>query len=251
MSTEQTTSLQVAPREGAFSTAPAFEHAQMVAKALASSSLVPKDYQERVDNCLIALEMANRVGASPLMVMQNLHIIQGKPTWSSPFIIGSINTCGRFAGKLDFRKSGEGDSYGYEAFIKGKDGNEIVGPKVDWTMVKAEGWLAKGGSKWKTMPELMFRYRAAAFFGRLHCPDILMGMQTMEEVIDVQATPVEVIQVNKEAERLNQLIADAKTVEDLNRIEEHVTPESWDLFSTKLTELKAKAVDPAQQRIFV
>lgn len=248
---ENTTALSVAPKEGAFSTASSFEHAQRVAKALASSSLVPKDYQERVDNCLIALEMANRVGASPLMVMQNLHIIQGRPTWSSPFIIGSINTCGRFSGKLDFRKSGDGDSYGYEAFIKGKDGNEIVGPKVDWTMVKAEGWLSKAGSKWKTMPELMFRYRAAAFFGRLHCPDILMGMQTAEEVIDVTATHIETIPaVDKEAERLKQLIADAKTVEDLNRIEEHVTPELWETFAARMTELKP-AVDPAQQRIFV
>lgn len=248
---ENTTALSVAPKEGAFSTASSFEHAQRVAKALASSSLVPKDYQERVDNCLIALEMANRVGASPLMVMQNLHIIQGRPTWSSPFIIGSINTCGRFSGKLDFRKSGDGDSYGYEAFIKGKDGNEIVGPKVDWTMVKAEGWLAKGGSKWKTMPELMFRYRAAAFFGRLHCPDILMGMQTAEEVIDVAVAHVETVRVDKEAERLKQLIADAKTVEDLTRIEEHVTPEVWDLFESKMTALKTPTVDPRQTSIFV
>src|SRR5690606_6471628 len=123
--------------------------------------------------------------ASPLMVMQNLHVIQGRPSWSSPFIIASLNTCGRFT-KLNFRKSGEGDDYGYEAYAKDKkSGEDLVGPKVDWKMVKAEGWLGKAGSKWKTMPELMFQYRAAAFFGRLHAPDVLMGMQTAEEVIDV------------------------------------------------------------------
>lgn len=53
-------------------------------------------------------------------------------------------------------------------------------------MAKAEGWVGKSGSKWKTMPELMIRYRAAAFWGRLYVPEIMMGMHTMEEIEDVQ-----------------------------------------------------------------
>ena len=56
-------------------------------------------------------------------------------------------------------------------------------------MAKAEGWLTKTGSKWQTMPELMLKYRAAAFFGRLYAPEVLMGMQTAEEVIDI--TPIQ------------------------------------------------------------
>jgi hypothetical protein len=56
-------------------------------------------------------------------------------------------------------------------------------------MAKAEGWLTKTGSKWITMPELMLKYRAAAFFGRLYAPEVLMGMQTSEEVIDI--TPMQ------------------------------------------------------------
>ena len=42
------------------------------------------------------------------------------------------------------------------------------------------------------MPELMLRYRAATFFGRLYAPDILMGMRTAEELGDIdvgQDTP--------------------------------------------------------------
>jgi hypothetical protein len=98
-----------------------FEHAQRVAKALADSSMVPEVYRGKVSNCLIALEMANRLNVSPLMVMQNLHVIQGKPSWSSPFIIASINTCGRFH-PLKFRQVGEKgvDSFGYEAYTKAK-----------------------------------------------------------------------------------------------------------------------------------
>lgn len=167
-----------------------FDHAQRVAKMLSSSSLVPKEYQGRVDNAMIALEMANRIGASPLMVMQNLHIIQGRPSWSSPFIIASLNSCGRFS-PLRFIQSGEGDSYGYEAHAEDKKGELLKGPKIDWKMVKEEGWLSKNGSKWKTMPELMFRYRSAAFFGRLYAPDILMGMHSVEEIIDINPQIIE------------------------------------------------------------
>ena len=56
---------------------------------------------------------------------------------------------------------------------------------VSWRMVKAEGWIAKDGSKWKTMPEMMFRYRSAMFLARLFCPEVLMGMQTTDELEDV------------------------------------------------------------------
>jgi hypothetical protein len=172
-----------AASEGSFSVQ-SFDHAQRVAKMLSSSSLVPEAYKNNIQNTMIALEMSNRIGASPLMVMQNLYIVQGKPSWSSSFIIASLNSCKRFS-PLRFETKGEGDAYGCVAWAYDlASGDKLKGPKVTWEMVKAEGWLSKAGSKWKTMPELMFRYRAAAFFGRLYAPDILMGMQTAEEVGD-------------------------------------------------------------------
>lgn len=163
-----------------------FEHAQRVAKMLCSSSLVPKEYQGNVQNTMIALEMANRIGASPLMVMQNLNIIQGRPSWSSQFIISAINSCKRFS-PLRFVTGGEGEEYGCMAWAADNSGERVEGPKVTLKMANAEGWTTKGGSKWKTMPELMLRYRAAAFFGRLYAPDVLMGMYTAEEQEDIAA----------------------------------------------------------------
>lgn len=217
-----------------------FEHAQRIAKALSEASLVPDAYKKSISNCLIAIEFANRMGASPLMVMQNLHVIKGKPGWSSPFIIASINTCGRFT-KLNWIKSGEGDNYGYEAVAKDKKtGEELVGTKVTRKMVREEGWLAKEGSKWKTMEEQMFHYRSAAFWSRLHAPELLMGMQTVEEVLDVQATVVDTKQdeeferIHKEDERLKALIQQATSKEKLESLREHCkTDDQLELFKTK------------------
>lgn len=177
--------LQNAPDESSFSLR-GFEHAQRVAKMISSSSLIPKEYQGNIQNTMIALEMANRIGASPIMVMQNLYVIQGKPSWSSTFIIAALNACRRFS-PLRFEMNGEGEEYGCHAWaydIATKD--KLEGPKITMKMANAEGWVSKSGSKWKTMPELMLRYRAAAFFGRLYAPDIMMGMQTAEEVQDVK-----------------------------------------------------------------
>lgn len=230
-----------APDSGTFSVQ-GFEHAQRVAKMLAQSKLIPENYQGKIENCLIAMEMANRIGASPMAVMQNLHIIQGRPSWSSPFIIASLNSCGRFH-PLRFRQVGahDKDSYGYEAFTQTKTGDEVVGPAVTWAMVKAEGWFDKKDkfgnyiSKWRTMPELMFRYRAAAFFGRLYAPDILMGMQTAEEVVDITPEIVEDHKEDKEKERLNILINQASTPEKLDELKEHITdPAQQELFEQKM-----------------
>lgn len=156
------------------------------AKALAMSTMIPKDYQNNVANTLVALEMAHRIGASPLMVMQNLHIIHGRPSWSSTFIIAALNACGRFTA-LRF----EATEDKCRAVATEKDTSCVLeGPWVTMQMAKEEGWLGKAGSKWKTMPELMLRYRAAAFFGRLYAPEIMMGMHTEFEVQDIQPASV-------------------------------------------------------------
>lgn len=166
----------------------AFADAQRMVMPLSKSTMIPKDYQNNVPNCMVAMEMSNRLNKSILMVMQNTNIIHGKPGLGSSFVIALINSSGRFADPLDFNVEGEGESMSCYAFTKRQDGREIKGPRITWQMAKAEGWTTKSGSKWATMPELMFQYRAAAFFGRLHCPDILMGMQTVDEIQDIGYT---------------------------------------------------------------
>lgn len=176
-----------------FSGIQAFEDAQRIGKALASSKLVPPQFQgqEGLANCLVALEIAHRMNLSPLQVMQNLHMIHGRPSWSSQFIIGLINSCGRYT-PLQYDLTGEGNSLACTCLANEKSsGKELRGPTVTMEMAKREGWSTKTGSKWQTMPELMIRYRAAAFWGRLYIPELLVGLQTEDEVIDVQPVSVE------------------------------------------------------------
>lgn len=178
--------------ESVFAGIQQFENAQRIAKALASSALVPKEYQGQsgLANVLVAMEIAGRMSLSPLQVMQNLHIIHGRPSWSSQFIIAMINGCGRFS-PLDYELSGEGETLSCFAYATELvSGKVLRGPVVTMAMAKREGWATKTGSKWVTMPDLMIRYRSAAFWGRLYVPEYLVGMKTQEEVIDIE--PVQV-----------------------------------------------------------
>lgn len=206
---QQPTAAPMGTQGGAFASAGAFELAQRMAKALASSDLVPPQYRNNVSNTLLALEIAQRIGASPLMVMQNLNIIHGKPSWSSQFIIAAINSCGRFS-PLRFRVEGEGEARVVTAYALEKGTGEVLdGPPVSIAMAKAEGWMAKTGSKWATMPDLMLRYRAAAFFGRLYAPDVLMGVYTADEIVEIDAAGVSAVQAtpSSSVDELNQEIA--------------------------------------------
>ena len=217
-----------------------FNEAINAASFLSGSSLVPTDYRRWVpvknqygkamtnadgtpqlmenpnatSNCLIALNMANRMGYDPLMIMQNLYIIEGRPAWSSQFIIAAINACGKFD-PLQFEIVNEGEkeieyvnSYwengkklSNQATVKlenltciawttDKKGNRLQSDKISMEMAVKEGWYQKNGSKWQTMAGQMLRYRAAAFFGRIYAPEILMGIYAADEIRDfVDVTP--------------------------------------------------------------
>lgn len=167
----------------------AFELVQRQAKMLASSTLVPKEFQGNMANCAIGLNIAKRLGADPFMVLQNIDVIHGRPSFRATFLIAMVNASGRFS-PIKFKLDGEGADRTCYAYATDKASGETVeGPVVSMAMAKAEGWSTKSGSKWLTMPELMLRYRAAAFFARLYAPDITLGMQTAEEVEDI--TPPE------------------------------------------------------------
>ena len=204
-----------------------FEFMQRTAKMFAASSMVPVAYQAVVTkgygdnqttepnpsalpNCVIALDMSQRMKASPLAIMQNLHIIEGRPSWSSQFIIAAINNCGKFSPlRFDLEWLDEMDA-SYSSFewkdrkkveikhsvriknakciawaIEKATGERLESAPVTMEMAVAEGWFGKNGSKWKSMPDLMMRYRSAAFFGRIYAPELLMGLPSADEVHDI------------------------------------------------------------------
>lgn len=159
-----------------------------VAKWWASADIVPQNYQGKPANCAIAIEMAARMGISPMIIMQNMYVVKGKPCWSGQACIMLINHCGKFTDVHPVYTGERGtDTRGcYFSAVRITDGEKVEGTEVTMQMAKSEGWTSN--PKWRNMPEQMLAYRAAAFFARIHCPEALMGAQTVEEVQDVNSS---------------------------------------------------------------
>ena len=166
---------------------------QQAAEFMSRSTIIPTVYQNKPANCFVAMEFAQRIGCNPMLVMQNLDIIQGKPSWSSKFLIGVANECGKYS-PIRYEMSGteNEDDWGCRAYMTElSSGEKLTGPKVTMQMAKDEGWHGKKGSKWVTMPELMLRYRAAAFLIRTYAPELTMGLHSTDEREDmINVTPV-------------------------------------------------------------
>ncbi|WP_286713742.1 recombinase RecT [Acinetobacter sp. UBA2581] len=275
----------------------AFELSQRVAKMLSSSTLVPEQYRSVIkvkagkdqsgqwmyrdeenpnglSNCIIALNMANRMGADPLMIMQNLYLIEGRPSWSSQFIMASINSCGRFSAlRFDLEDLGEKEVEYQETVwsnrqkqtvtkkikiqnfactawaIERETGERLNSSKITIEMAVKEGWYQKNGSKWQTMPEQMLRYRAASFFGRVYAPELLMGLRSAEEEQDqiIDVTPDQELVVKADTSQLKRDILAVKSPAELNALEEKVfdiTDDSARKELTKLVNAQAQKFQP-------
>ena len=200
-----------------FTDSQGFELVQRIAKMFGSSSLVPNDYQNNIPNCVIALNMASRIGADPLMVMQNLYVVHGRPSWSSQFLIATFNTCGRFSAlRYEFFGEKGTDEWGCRASaIEKASGEQLLGSDITIALAKSEGWYGKKGSKWVSMPQQMLQYRAASWFVRAYAPEIAMGLSTVEEAIDIPQNEPTTLAELRTPEAIETTAEVIETVSDL------------------------------------
>ena len=218
MREEKNTSIAMAKQgQSIYSSMERFEAAQRMAQSLSASTFVPDAYRNNVPNTLIAIEVAGRYGnlsnaPSVLAVMQNLYVVHGKPAFEAKFVIGLINTCGRFSPiRWDFKGQWGEEDFGARAISKDlATGEELIGPLVDMIMAKDEGWIDKKGSKWQTMPEVMLRYRSASFWIKVYAPELLLGMHMMDELQDSQPEKAEVVR----SEVVEKAVSDIDSLAD-------------------------------------
>lgn len=261
-----------------------FAAIQRVAKMFIYSDLVPEMYRvsnnnpesKAISNTVIALDMAQRLNANPLMVMQNLVVIHNRPSWSSKFLISTINTCGRF-NPLKFRITNEGKikNVNYTEYVwdskarknvakvktfteevdnlvcvaytspKNDKDNVLESSPISIEMAIKEGWYTKNGSKWRTMEKQMLMYRAASFWTSAYAPELSMGMLTVEEshdIIDAEFTEI------PEEEKINQTIKENANKEDLDlEINPDQSPEEKPDDSTGLSDEEKAAIEAEEK----
>lgn len=162
-----------------------FSNNWRMATQLAKSTIIPQTYQNKPENVIVAIGMAQKLGLDPFTIMQNLNIIKGKTSWSGSFCRTLIEKSNKFT-NLHLVFVGEKGTDSYGCYMEGTDkesGQIIKGPEVNMKMARAENWTSN--TKWINMPELMLSYRATSFFARVYVPEALNGVQTTEEIEDI------------------------------------------------------------------
>ena len=157
-----------------------FAHVQRVAKMYAESELIPPHMRGKVADVCIAFTMAQEMGENPVVVMQNMYVVSGRAGWSSAYVIAKANRSGIFRGRINWRVEGKGDGLTVTCFARLADTGDEVSYTVSMAMAQAEGWTKN--PKYKTMPELMLRYRSGAALVRLYAWEVMLGYATFEEL---------------------------------------------------------------------
>ena len=245
-----------------------YNHLKLVATHFAQSQLIPKHFQGKPQDVFIALHMAHRMGADPIMVLQNLYVVHGTPGWSARFIIGQANMSKVFQGRIKFRYEGDEladvtkSTFKVTAYATMNDGSgDVVEASASMEMARAEGWTSN--TKYKGMQRQMLSYRAATLLVRLYAPEVLMGVQVADEIEDTVAAAGGPVMRTVSTESLNDLLVpkppagpapapgaspevgrvqdrlleakEAESIEELKRID--LMPRDW------MTEGESKALD--------
>lgn len=203
-----------------FSNGDAFKLAMNIAEFIAQSEFIPADYQGKPANVMVAMDYASRLpgNISPVMLMQNMDVVKGRPGLRGTFLAALVNKSPVFS-RLRYEWRGEDNpgktpslDYGCRAYATDMASGDVVyGAWIDWRMVQGEGW--DKNTKWTHLREQMFMYRATSFWSRVYASDITLGMYEAEELQDTLVGEYTVVRDrSSNAEKLEGRLADAEAV---------------------------------------
>jgi len=185
---------------------------------MAKSDIIPTHYRNKPENVFIAMQSAYRMNLDPMMMMQNTYVVSGKLGMNSSFAISLANNSGLFLSGIRYRIEGAGDNLRVTAYTNLKKTNDEISFTIGMKEAMAEGWTKN--PKYRSLPELMLRYRAATLLLRTHAPEVLNGMHTVEELQDIRdvspsVTKEEVKKVVSKTESLNSKLDEMLADEDM------------------------------------
>ena len=207
-----------------FANQDSFNTGYKMAQILSASTIVPKTFQGNIGNTMIAIDIAQRLHTNPLMIMQNVYVVYGMPSFSAKFLIACINASGLFATPLRYEFVGEKgkDDWGCYAYAIDKQGELLKGSTITIGIAKQKGWYQKDGSNWKVEPEQMLRYRAATRFQSAYCPEITCGLAVKEELEDADYTEIT-------TDNVEQLSAEEKLAQAQQQEKQQANTQSLDM----------------------
>jgi hypothetical protein len=182
----------------------AFEHLWRVAKAFSMSGMVPSHFQGKPESCMVALMYADQLGEHPMVMFQEVTVINGRPGTSARFAIARANKSGLLAGPITWTEKGQGDALEVTASATLRETGELIQAKVTMKEAAADGWTRN--SKYKSIPGQMLRWRAATRLINLYMPEVLFGLGVKDEIEAVSVRNITPAPVGNVVAQLNEQI---------------------------------------------
>lgn len=163
--------------------------AMQFAEMLASSTMVPKDYQRNPSNVLVAMQWGAELGLAPMQALQNVAVINGRPSIWGDAALALIRGSGLCDGVKETIE-GEGDAMVASCAMK-RRGEDWERRSFSVADARKAGLWGKAGP-WSQYPQRMLQLRARGFAARDVFPDVLRGVITAEEARDIPQEPRDV-----------------------------------------------------------
>lgn len=204
----------------------AFEHLWRVAKAFSMSGMVPAHFQGKPESCMVALMYAQQLGEHPMVMFQEVTVINGRPGTSARFAISRANKSGLLQGPITWKSKGTGDALEVTASATLAGTGEVITATVSMKEAVADGWTRN--SKYKSIPEQMLRWRAATRLINLYMPEVLFGLGVKDEIENVSVRNVTPTQSTSVVAQLNEQIQAAAAPVDVAQVELEPEPAAED-----------------------
>ena len=172
-----TNDLTTKDEQFSFSSSTNFEQAMYIAKIISRSDLAPKDFKNKPENCLVAIEMGKDLGLKPMQAIQNIAVINGRPCIWGDAALAVLQS------HPDFEFIDESVENGVATCKIKRKGNPVVIRTFSESDAKKAGLFGKSGP-WTNYPKRMLQLRARGFAARDSFADALKGINFREEVED-------------------------------------------------------------------
>lgn len=158
-----------------------FRELMSVANTLAQSSLVPTSYRGKPQDTFVALQMGHELGMQPMASLNNIYVVNGRPTLSSQVMLGLAKSRPDYAGMKMIDSSTQKVSLEISRVLPG---GGVETQRGEFTYAEAEKAKLTGKDNWRNYPRNMLEARAISFALRKLYPDLFAGIYSKEEVQD-------------------------------------------------------------------
>lgn len=159
------------------------------AKILAASQFLPAHFRGKPADCMVALELGQRLDVPAMLILQHSHVVKGKIGIEGKLAMALLRQRSPY---IDIDVEYEGSGMSRQVTVSGKRKRDGKIHSLTMTMQEVQAWGWLQNDMWKKMPDQLLCYRAAIFFIRRYCPECLMGLSTKDELMDIETTAINV-----------------------------------------------------------